>query len=407
MDGLQKKAVQKIFTFLVNYVDPLYIIEQLYEQDALTQEVMKQILRENVRHKRAMVFFVEMVDTCPFDELINCLKKREHEFVAEKLLETYHRLKTDQLVYVQPEILLLGDIVSIRNIGVELAVYQDNGKYDKFEQRVHAIHSKWHSEYKTKNSSAEKACAAEVVIHAQLAWLKFKVDAGNECDVLMEIKDVTRLAVYTKNPNTILSIVLAYQVQLLTIQNKDNIIGMNEYNRTKDAVSKDLDVFDISTLIVTDTLVHSRSYELTGKQKAKDKMIKRLDKMIDQYSSSGDGDQTKQYLSAFGRNSMLVKALAYLGMTYKGKIISAVVSDDDLKHAKWVLEQISGEFEKLERRWKMMFHVAQARMRQLNGDVEGALLNAKVANELSMELKHRFEERQNIINLLTDIQSSA
>ncbi|XP_069131700.1 uncharacterized protein [Argopecten irradians] len=411
MDGLQKKAVQQTFTFLVNYVDPLHIIAQLYEQEAVTQEVMKQILHDNVRHKRAMIFFVEIVNTCPFDVLIDCMKKTQHGFVAEKLLEQYHQLVTKQNAFVQPGILHMVDIPHGRYIGEELALFLENGEIDKFEWNVFSIVSKWYVEYKSMTPSIEKSRVARVVMDAKTAWIKFLVEAGQKCDILAEIDDVKNMTVQTDNPVTSLCKVLAYQAQMMMIQKKGDIDGtLHEYKRIKaKAESERLDAFEATRFYITDFLIDYRSYERTGKREIKDRIKTSLDKMTDLADRLADRNEAvKEHLSVYVRRCQLVKLLLYLGMTHKGKLLPGPVSEEDLKSAKSDLEQTcrDGEFENLKKGWKMMVHVAQARLRQLEGNHEGAFQQAKFAKDLSNQLEHRFEERQNITELLENIHST-
>ncbi|XP_033752922.1 uncharacterized protein LOC117336483 [Pecten maximus] len=410
MDRIQREVVQTLFTFLVDNVDPRYVMAELYRRRGMSRQLIRRINDDECSRHRSENFFLEIVDTCPFHILINCLRHTRHTFVAKRLLNTYCRMKRDgntvqMAVNQQLESLSITDE---KYVYEELRLYRDNGAIETLERRVSGLVWRWDTEYRDSKSTTKKACMARIVMDAKLAWIRFLLEADKPCDVLSQIHDVGSLIIHTEHPLISTVMVLAVQVQMLLFPRKSNLEdAVQKYNSIKlMAASLPLDAIHFVNFYVAEFCIDCISYERTGEQGIRQKMRNSLDKMMASVNDMTSGNEVeKQYRSSFIRRSLLVKVLLCLGMTHRGKCITESVSENDIVSAKHDLQQVFSEWEKLEMKWKMLFHVAQARLQMFEGNHEEALAQAEHAQSLSHQLHHS-EERRNIFHLLQNVRNT-
>ncbi|XP_069131701.1 uncharacterized protein [Argopecten irradians] len=408
MDTIQQKVVQTLFSFLVDNVDPRYIMAELFRRRGMSRQLMQKINSDNCSHHRSLTFFLEIVDTCPFHVLVNCLRYTQHTFVAVRLVDTYQRMKKEDntSMPVQSAMNQCLDISDEKYVYEELRLYRDNGAIDTLERRVSSIVWKWNTDYKTRAQSVEKARVARVVMDAKLAWLRFLLEADKPCDVLQQIHDVGSLIVHTEHPLTSTIMVMAAQAQMLMFpKGYDMEDIVHKYNSIRlVATSLRLDAMHLVNFYVAEFCIDCISYERTGKQEIKDRMKTLLERMINTVDNLPDVNKVdEQYRSAFIRRCLLVKVLLYLGMTHRGKPVTGSVSGNDLTYASMVLQQVFKDWGKLEIKWQMLFYVAKARLRLQEGRNEDALKQAELAQQLSNELHHS-EERRNISELVQNVR---
>ncbi|XP_060078391.1 uncharacterized protein LOC132557881 [Ylistrum balloti] len=411
MDQQQKDVVQELFSFLVYTVDPRYIMADIFRRRGMSRQLMNRIDEDPCRTHRAETFFLEIVDICPFRILIKSLKRTNHRFVAKKLRKAYQRITRQTCVKTTDQLFAWQSIHPVQNeecVYEELRSYKDNGKGDTLERRVSSIVWKWETEYKTRRPSPEKYRMAQAVIDAKLVWLRFSLEAEKPCDVLAQIHDVGSLIIHTTQPVKSTIMVLSVQLQL-SVNSGGNIEdSLQKYNDIKFTAEKlELGAIHSVNVYVAEFLVDLMSYKLTGKQDLKHKLLGSIDQIMERFERAGNADEAeKRFRLQFIRRSLVVKALLCLNLTIGGRPIPGPVSSSDITSASEALEKVACDWEELDMRWKMLFHVALSRRFLSEGNTARALEEAENAQKLSNKL-HHCEERRNVILLLEDIRNAS
>ncbi|XP_021353062.1 uncharacterized protein LOC110450120 [Mizuhopecten yessoensis] len=419
MDRHQKDVIQRNFSFLVDHVDPRHIIADIFRRKGMSRQLMQRIHNDEGRIHRAEVFFMEVVDTCPFHVLINSLRYTKHRFVAQKLLKAYQPIilernssqnTTQQIDTRKSSDLAQQNGLSIQNeeyvyVYEELRSYRDNGDIDTLERRVSSIVWKWESDYKARQPSAEKSCIAQLAIEAKLAWFRFLIEAGRPCDVLAHVHDIGSFIIHTVNPILSTVMILAVQTQLLVYPKGYMEDTLDKYNGIKLlSASLPLNAIHLVNVYVAEFFIDCMSYELTAKHELKDKICSSLDQIMDRFVNVTSANEAeKRFRLGFIRRSLVVKALLCLNMTSCGRLISGLVPRSDLASAKDALQRVFSDWDKMDKKWKMMYHVAQARLQMSEGNNRCALTQAEHAQALSDQLYH-CEERRNVTQLLQDLR---
>jgi myosin heavy subunit len=374
MDDEKKIILRKVHCHFVEYLDPVYIIDFLYQIGAMSKEECELIQKINSRGDRArkFMFLIADLESVTMKILFDALMlEKAYDFLAIVLQE-----ESKKSIPIQRKAELLNrfrkELVKYRHCLKRLT---HSGQHKTFEKEFNKAKANW-KEVVSNGLQNKRHKEADFYFFALDAWCEYRRVIFDKTLMHMDVfKEIENLKPYMSEENLPEMMRLARYGSAILMTDKNKLDEALQY--IDDAKSK----FDLIHACRETGIVLYIEYNMLYQKYAEtlNSDLKRFlstigNLAIAHFSREKEVEETV-YLD-FRRMVLLKLSHLYLGVGIFGVYLDAEVTTEDIKKSVSLLRCIrnnDADWTRMETRWKWSYFTAKGRFFSLQNDLEKAI----------------------------------
>lgn len=406
MDEDEKQAMQELHTKIVTCLEPSQLHDYLFQENIIPEDFhFKLREKTRVQTEAARLFIMHLKKHCSFGVFLVALRQENaYSFLAKELegkLEevknrrrnrrsvveipwyekAYHPIRRVQVYNENRE-----EIVHERH---ELKRLCLNVDFSVFYNKQSSFKAKWLN-ISVNAEEEEKQKAADlffISLDAEIEHRRVMYDKSlYESDVFKNMKQIIN---YTSNPKISLMLYLGRLASAKVMSNnsllEDGLKDVREATENGERIEPCRET-GIVLLIYYNLLC--QQYELSWDQSLRDNIINIGKESLDHFAQERD-----DICFDFRRIVMLKTTFVYLGIGLFCDILDVPVTSKHISFAKSCLDKVYKEWKRMEKRWKMIYHFAYARIHEIDRNWDLALLSVRESYRFCKNGKFHQEEK--------------
>lgn len=381
MDEFEKKAMQELHIKIMHCLEPSQLHDYLFQEDIIPEDFLFKLRQQcRIPTEISRLFIMHLKKHCPFHVFLIALRQdNAYSFLAKELegkLEeiksqrrnrssstklpwyekAYHPIRRIQVYNEYRE-----DIVHERHLLKRLCL---DSKLPEFYSKQRSLKLKWEENRNIERcDQSGKQLAADlyfISLDAEMEHRRVKYDKSlYESDVFKEMKAIIK---ETSNPKLSMMLYLGRLASSMVMFN-NNLLkkGLKAAQEARENGERIEPCRETGIVLLIYYNLLCQEYEITRDQSLRDNLITIASESLDHFAQERD-----EVCFDFRRIVMLKASFIYLGIGLFCDILSAPVSESHIKYGKNCLEKALLGWERMERRWKMIFHFAFARIHQIH-----------------------------------------
>lgn len=373
MNDEDEIILQKVHCLFVENLDPVDIIDFLYEIGAVSKEVCETIQKIKFREDRAckFMFLIPDLDSVTMTILDEALMLNGYDFLAIALREEANKSIPKQR---KAECFnrFRKELVKYRHYLMRLT---HSGQHKAFEKEFYQAKTNW-KEVVGNGLQNKRHKKADIYFFALDAWCEYRTVIFDKTLMHMDVfKEIENLKPYMSEENLPEMMRLARYGSAVLMTDKNKLDEALQY--IDDAKSK----FDLIHAYQETGTVLNIEYDMICQQYAEtlNSDLKRLlstigNLAIEHFSREKEVEETV-YLD-FRRMVLLKLSHLYLGVGIFGVYLDVEVTTDDKRKSVSLLRCIrnnDADWTRMETRWKWSYFTAKGRLFGLQDDLEKAV----------------------------------
>jgi len=373
MDEEEKVILQKVHCQFVESLDPVYIIDFLYQIGAMSKEVCETIQKIKFRGDRArkFMFLIPDLDSVTMKILFEALMLNGYDFLAIALREESNKLipkqrKADLFSRFRKE------LVKYRHYLKRLT---HSGQHKTFEKEFYKAKTNWKEGVRNELQN-RRHTKADIYFFALDAWCEYRRVIFDRTLMHMDVfKEIENLKPYMSEENLPEMMRLARYGSAILMTDKNELDKALQY--IDDAKSK----FDLihacretGTVLYIEYNMLCQKYADTLNSDLK-RLLSTIEHLaIEHFSREKEVEETV-YLD-FRRMVLLKLSHLYLGVGIFGVYLDVEVTTDDKRKYVSLLRCIrnnDADWTRMETRWKWSYFTAKGRLFSLQNDLGKAV----------------------------------
>lgn len=373
MDDEEKIILQKVHCQFVESLDPVYIIDFLYQIGAMSKEVCEIIQQINFRGDRVrkFMFLIPDLENVTMKILYEALMLNGYEFLAVALQE-----ESNKSIPIQRKAEFFSrfrkELVKYRHYLKRLT---HSGQHKTFEKEFYKAKTSW-KEVVSNGLQNRRHKKADIYFFALDAWCEYRRIIFDKTLMHMDVfKEIENLKPYMSEENLPEMMRLARYGSAVLMTDKNKLDQALQY--IDDAKSK----FDLihacretGTVLYIEYNMICQKYADTLNSDLKRLLSTIGNLAIEHFSREKEVEETV-YLD-FRRMVLLKLSHLYLGVGLFGVYLDVEVTIGDKKKSVSLLRCIrnnDSDWTRMETRWKWSYFTAKGRLFGLQNDLKKAI----------------------------------
>ncbi|XP_062620766.1 uncharacterized protein LOC134282384 [Saccostrea cucullata] len=417
MDEDEKLAMQELHTKIVRCLEPSQLHDYLFQENVIPEDFLFRLREKSiVPTEVTRMFVLSLKKHCPFTVFLLALRQENaYSFLANELegkLDEIKRRKRKgkfsvEIPWYERAYCPVRRIQVFNENREEMVAKRHclkrlllNSKRKEFDIERNALKAYWLSLSEHSVSEEEKLKVADlyfISLDAEIEYRRVKYDKTLFGDRVL--KDMKSIIDKTSNPKVSLMLYLGRLASAMVMSNnnllEDGLKAAQEASETGERIEPCRET-GIVLLIYYNLLC--QQYDLTLNQLLRENLIKMAKESLDHFAQERD-----DVYFDFRRIVLLKTSFIYLSIGLFCDILPVSVSASQLTHAKSCLDYALRDWDRMELRWKMIYHFAHARIHQIEKRWDLALVSVKESYRQCKEGQFSQEE-QNILRFLDCIE---